>query len=323
MTNASQPVGYVTGYRAADGELRVEFDGRPWRTRAEADADVRAARAAAPNLDWRRIALHLEEPEPIPLRFYLGTHQPGWLTQTDVPLFVSDVRLSRYRSLPVAQGRWALDSGGFSMLSVHGTWAAGPSPAAYAERVRRYSDEIGGLDWAAIQDWMCEPFITAKTGLTIFEHQLRTVDSYLELHALASDLPWAPVLQGFELADYVRCAEIYRDAGVNLAAQPIVGVGSVCRRQGTTQAAEIMAALSEEIPGIDLHGFGVKTSGLSQYGTLLSSADSMAWSFNARREQAPMPGCEGHKNCANCLRYALAWRERVLESLHIEPVIAA
>lgn len=245
------------------------------------------------------------------LRFYLGTHQPGWLVRTAVPLFISDVRLGRYRTLPRAVGRWSLDSGGFSMLSMHGSWSAGPTPREYAARVQRYATEIGGLDWAAPQDWMCEPFITAKTGLTIAEHQARTVGNFLDLRSLGDDLPFVPVLQGFALGDYVRCAQLYAAAGVDLAAEPVVGVGSVCRRQGTTEALQIMTALTAEVPGIRLHGFGVKTDGLARYRHLLASADSMAWSFNARREAAPLPGCTGHKNCANCLRYALAWRNRI------------
>ncbi|MET7769603.1 hypothetical protein [Nocardia sp. NPDC005366] len=108
------------------------------------------------------------------MRFYLGTHQPGWLTRTAVPLFISDVRLSQYRTLPQAQGRWALDSNGFSMLSVHRPWAAGPTPREYVARVRRYAGEVGALDWVAPQDWVCEPFITAKTGLTVYDHQQPT-----------------------------------------------------------------------------------------------------------------------------------------------------
>jgi hypothetical protein len=36
----------------------------------------------------------------------------------------------------------------------------------------------------------------------------------------------------------------------------------------------------------------------------------MAWSYRARRSPA-LPGCTGHRNCANCLRYALAWRARL------------
>jgi hypothetical protein len=41
-------------------------------------------------------------------------------------------------------------------------------------------------------------------------------------------------------------------------------------------------------------------------GDALVSADSMAWSARARRE-APLPG-HPHKNCANCLEFALLWR---------------
>ncbi|MET8655110.1 DUF7221 family queuine tRNA-ribosyltransferase-like protein [Nocardia aurea] len=252
------------------------------------------------------------------MRFYLGTHQPGWLCKAAVPLFISDVRLSRYKSLPRAVGRWALDSGGFSMLSVYGTWDAGPTPKEYAARVRRYASEVGGLDWAAPQDWMCEPFITAKTGLSVTEHQHRTVANYLELRSVASDLPFVPVLQGFTLTDYLTCVDFYDRAGVDLVSAQVVGVGSVCRRQGTREAAQIMHALTVRLPGVALHGFGVKTTGLGQYGALLSSADSMAWSYCAREED-PLPGCTTHINCANCLRYALIWRDKVLTRLTPAP----
>ena len=67
--------------------------------------------------------------------------------------------------------------------------------------------------------------------------------------------------------------------------------------------------------GIRLHGFGVKTGGLHLYGRQLASADSMAWSYAARR-QPPLPGCTSHKNCANCLAYATQWRTRTLAAYH-------
>ena len=50
---------------------------------------------------------------------------------------------------------------------------------------------------------MCEPAIVARTGLTVLEHQERTVASYLELRALAPHLPVIPVVQGWHLADYL------------------------------------------------------------------------------------------------------------------------
>ncbi|MEV6227889.1 ATP-binding cassette domain-containing protein [Saccharopolyspora shandongensis] len=53
---------------------------------------------------------------------------------------------------------------------------------------------------------------------------------------------------------------------------------------------------------------------MRDYGSHLHSADSMAWSYAARRSPR-LPGCTAHKNCANCPRFAFHWRERVLASL--------
>ncbi|MET7770190.1 hypothetical protein [Nocardia sp. NPDC005366] len=258
------------------------------------------------------------------MKFFLGTHQPHWLTLSGDPLFVCDRRLRDRKTLPRARGEWALDSGGFTELKDYGGWST-TTPTAYIGRVRRYAEEIGGLVWAAPQDWMCEPIIIAGgtigsnkfvgTGLSVVEHQRRTVENYLELTTLAPDLPFAPVLQGWVLDDYLACAQLYTEAGVDLAAQPIVGLGSVCRRQATSEAAAIITAITTAVPGIRLHGFGIKTAGLGAYGSLLASSDSLAWSDAARREAVPLPGCTGHKNCANCLTYAFRWRQRVLASL--------
>src|SRR5690606_9297298 len=118
----------------------------------------------------------------------------------------------------------------------------------------------------------------------------------------------APVLQGYTLDEYLRCVDLYDRAGVDLTREPVVGLGSVCRRQGTAEAERIIATLASM--GLRLHGFGFKLQGLVRVGRLLASADSMAWSYDARR-RPPLPGCR-HKNCANCLRYAMLWRERVL-----------
>ena len=58
----------------------------------------------------------------VPPFFYLGTHHPSWLRKTDVPLFVSRRRLAGLKTLPRARGPWALDSGGFQELILHGEW---------------------------------------------------------------------------------------------------------------------------------------------------------------------------------------------------------
>src|SRR5690242_18874673 len=94
------------------------------------------------------------------VRFFLGTHQPQWLERMAIPMFVSHRRLTGRRKMPRARGQWALDSGGFSELSMFGKWTI--TPMQYIEGIRRYVSEIGNLEWAAAQDWMCEPFIIGK-----------------------------------------------------------------------------------------------------------------------------------------------------------------
>jgi hypothetical protein len=85
--------------------------------------------------------------------FCVGAHQPHWLWQAGFPLFVSHRQLARKRSYRPALCRWALDSGGFTELSMHGRWVT--SAADYAEAAARYAVVIGRLDFAAPQDWMC------------------------------------------------------------------------------------------------------------------------------------------------------------------------
>ena len=240
------------------------------------------------------------------MRFYLGAHQPAWLADSTVPLFVSHSRLLGRKALPRAAAPWALDSGGFTELSVHGGWRS--SAKAYATAVQRYADEIGRLDWAAPQDWMCEPQVVAKTGLSVAEHQRRTIANLVELRSLAPELPIVPVLQGWTSHDYVRHVEAYSAAGIDLASEPLVGLGTVCRRQATVSIALIVSML-RDMGVARLHGFGVKAQGLAMVAGQLASADSLAWSLRGRNE----PGCEpGHATEANCRSFALSWREELL-----------
>ncbi|MFI0451212.1 hypothetical protein [Actinomadura sp. 6N118] len=67
--------------------------------------------------------------------FYLGAHMPHWLWTVTFPLFVSHRQLARKTRLRPAVCRWALDSGGFTELSLYGRWVT--SPAQYAEVVSR------------------------------------------------------------------------------------------------------------------------------------------------------------------------------------------
>jgi hypothetical protein len=267
------------------------------------------------------------------VRFFLGTHQPHWLADErldGVPLFISRRRLANYRTLPAAATNFALDSGGFTELQMHGRWTI--TTSEYVAEVERYRAHYGKrLRWVAPQDWMCEPIVLAGgragrgivfagTGLTVEEHQRRTVKNFIELRKLLGDLV-VPVLQGFKTQDYWRCQQLYKDHRVNLLDYETVGVGTVCRRQSTNEATQIMSTLA--IDGLRLHGFGFKKAGLANCQSFMASADSTAWSDTARQNPVLLPGHDrpgfgrprGHINCANCLEYALQWREELLRGM--------
>lgn len=206
-------------------------------------------------------------------------------------------------------GRWALDSGAFTELSTFGRFET--TTAQFIEEVRRFGGMLGMPDWIAPQDWMCEPQVVTRTGLSVEEHQRRTIMSVSELRM--AGLPVIPVIQGWHFDDYRRHVDLYDRVGMDLRREVVVGVGSVCRRQGSVESGRIFSELHRL--GLQLHGFGVKTTGLARFGRLLKSADSMAWSFCGRRNKPVYECGRQHKNCANCFAYAMWWRERVLSAI--------
>ncbi|CAL9677543.1 hypothetical protein SUDANB95_07868 (plasmid) [Actinosynnema sp. ALI-1.44] len=248
--------------------------------------------------------------------FYLGAHRGRWLEQAQVPLFISYRTLAKYRRggdhFPKGLTSWALDSGGFTELSQYGKWTVDPDD--YGGAVYRFMEDVGPPVFCAPQDYMCEPWILKKTGLTVPVHHELTIESVQYLREHFPHAPWIPVLQGWRLEDYLIHLAMYEAAGFDLAAEPLVGLGSVCRRQSTAEIGAIVSALHAR--GLRLHGFGVKRAGLAKYGHLLKSADSLAWSYTARASKIRLPGCEHRGPCNNCLRYALKWREETIEAMN-------
>ncbi len=249
------------------------------------------------------------------MRFYTGTHIKSWLWRDDIVdlgmnhLFVSWVRLRRQKTpfKNMAKLKWSLDSGGFSEIAKHGRWTH--TPEQYVEAIEQYKEQLGNLVWAAQMDWMCEPHMIAKSGLSIDHHQQLTVENYCILRDLAPHLPIIPVIQGWELDDYIRCIDLFASAGVDLRRNARVGVGSVCRRQATREIEDLFRDLSNY--GLRMHGFGVKTAGVARYGRFMTSADSMAWCKAASRHEGAWCG-GSHVNCSNCPKWAAYWRRRVM-----------
>lgn len=275
--------------------------------------------------------------------YYLGA-RPNWLNGDHVaprvPLFVSATTLARYRTrdeaFPVGRWfNWALDSGAYTALT--GGNEAHPwhdHPDLYGGLVTRLMEDCGEPDFAAPQDWPCEPAALEASGLTVRDHIELTVENFLYLRREFSFVPWIPVIQGWEPADYLYCEQLYLGAGVDLAAQRRVGIGSICRRGSVPGIVEVIRMFAQR--GYRLHGFGVKIDALPLIGHLLTSADSYAWSDTARKDNELLDGCDHRTrvcerdhgpacrehltDCRNCPRYAQQWRERVLATLPARPL---
>lgn len=222
------------------------------------------------------------------LGFYVGLHQPADAVHFERAC-ISIKRLWG-RKKPVACGDVIIDSGAFTELHLFGAYRRGVEEYA-AELYRLHMNGVVQIAAAVAQDYMCEPFMLAKTGLTIAAHQRLTIERYDALVAELDRLfegnrpfPVMPVLQGYAPKDYVRHLEMYGD---RLKHGMWVGVGSVCKRNGSPeQIVEVLCAIRALRPNLKLHGFGVKQTALRHPGIrmLLNTADSMAWSFAARKQ---------------------------------------
>lgn len=213
-----------------------------------------------------------------PVKFFVGlddVHHAHHFERA----FISNKRLRNRKSDFVVKD-WIMDSGAFSEIEKHGRFLL--SVEEYASQIERWST-VGNFQMAATQDYMCEPFIVARTGLSVREHQLLTVERYDQLRD-KTNKALLPVVQGFFPVDYIECLQLY---GNRLTRGMWVGVGSVCRRNSDpAQIEDVLMAIQSKRPDLRLHGFGLKKTALLSpiVRELLYSADSMAWSDAARHK---------------------------------------
>jgi hypothetical protein len=214
------------------------------------------------------------------MRFFLGVYHLPDAIKTD-RAFISVHTLAKRRTKFPAN-EWIMDSGAFTTIKKHGGYPEAVS--VYAANIRRFAD-CGKLLAAVSQDYMCEPEMLARTGLTIADHQRLSIERYdALLRENCGGVPILPVLQGYAPADYV---EHIRQYGERLRVGMWVGVGSVCKRNANYRTIEdVLLAIKRERPDLRPHAFGIKATALESQlvRDLLESADSMAWSFAARRE---------------------------------------
>lgn len=235
--------------------------------------------------------------------FYTGTHKVNHAKDLD-RAFLSVSILRNRRSDFVAHD-WIMDSGAFTEVSTYGRYRNDPDE--YAQQIERWKT-CGNLQIAVCQDYMCEPWIIEKTGLTVSDHQRLTIERYDALLTMTT-VSIMPVLQGYQVEEYLAHLNMY---GERLADGAWVGVGSICKRNSRPVVIRrILGAIAHQRPDLRLHGFGLKLTALAdaKVTDLLYSADSMAWSWAARYEGRD----------ANAVSEAIAYTERVLAIAGTKP----
>lgn len=248
------------------------------------------------------------------VNFFVGVHHPSDAHRFETACISINALRKRKKPIP-ASVSVLVDSGAFTELNLHGKYR--DSVETYARELHRlHTEGVVNIIGAVAQDYMCEPFMLAKTGLTISDHQRLTVERYDALVETLSRLfggvvpfPVLPVLQGYAPEDYVRHVQAY---GPRLKDNMWVGVGSVCKRNGSPEKiADVLRGIKQARPDLRLHGFGVKVTALrhAEVRDMLATADSMAWSFAARKQG---------RN-ANDWREAAAFVERITAIVQGEP----
>lgn len=212
--------------------------------------------------------------------FFPGLHHPADARHFERCMISANVLKGRVSDVPAND--WMLDSGAFTQIKDHGRFLA--TEQEYAQSICRWA-KCGKLLAAVSQDYMCEPFVLAKTGLTVAEHQRMTIGRYVTIASYVGSTAYVlPVLQGYDPCDYISHVRQY---GRLLGEDQWVGVGSVCKRNSNIEEIEnVLVSIRDVRPDLRLHGFGVKLTALESQTVrdCLYSADSMAWSFAARYE---------------------------------------
>lgn len=172
--------------------------------------------------------------------------------------------------------RWMLDSGGYTMFTQFSDYQFKPDEYLRLVKERKPS-------YAASMDYPCEPQLTSEiSGAMTVEERIRAGADMAFYLCRRSDRIF-PVLQGWTRDDYElswRLTEPLRPR--------MVGVGSLCVRQGTKAIKQLVFELRHMLPiEVWKHGFGVKITALRDpvVRGFFTSVDTNAWEYWGRYQR--------------------------------------
>ena len=181
----------------------------------------------------------------------------------------------------VAQHPVMLDSGGFVAAVRYNGWEW---------TVPQYMALCAAAPWTrfASMDWCVEPEV-AHDRDAVWDRISGTVrlnrDCLREARHLGIADRFMPVIQGWQVDDYLRCIDLMFD----LDPFPVVGVGSMCRRQveGPTGILQVVHELDQALGDsrVKLHLFGLKSQGMAEVRAhpRVFGFDSQAYGVTARQ----------------------------------------
>lgn len=175
----------------------------------------------------------------------------------------------------------------YQALEVKGTSRDSAAAMQLRDHLEYVLSENGGIPWWEYEYVDTDDLWTQKG---VRDHQEQTVSRYAEIHyelrRIGCRVYLMPVLQGYEVEEYLECIRMYESAGF-LPPGAYVGVGSVCKRNANVDTVEgLLGAIALARPDLRLHGFGLKVTALKSefVRQALASSDSMAWSLSARKQ---------------------------------------
>lgn len=184
----------------------------------------------------------------------------------------------------------AADCGGFVATFKWGDYPY--TPAQYVQWLRSWCP-----DWAASMDFCCEDEITNGTPGVVRERQQKTTEmAWRFWTTYQENWPWVPTIQGWTIEDYQCHANELKPLISEM--QHVyqgderwrVGIGTLCRRASVAMIHDVVRAVSEVLPGVPLHLWGIKLGALQSPLAMpeqVVSVDSAAWNglFGSDREE--------------------------------------
>jgi len=199
---------------------------------------------------------------------------------------------------PWAGPEWFVDSGGYSTLDASGEYDAPVED--YIQYIAEHERRDGvTIDRFALRDWACETELLRANNRSERIHQNWTIRDHVACLEAADeygvDADPVAVLQGYDVRDYLRHVDYYRDHGL---LTDHVGIGSVCKRTDVSEIQSLVSQLRDALPSrVSIHGFGVTRELLSlpDVVSALDSVDTAAWDHAAYYDAVSNGSADEHR----------------------------